>query len=853
MTSPLEWEVHLAWPGGEALLGPADLAVPPGVATMSELYILPSPRRTWRCVIALALAAGRPSAGEAIQAALDGHLPVRATLRDAQENPIARALLRRAERVEGRTFLRFEQHYPGSARLLCRRLHHAFPGAPTERRPWLPQVFGTMELSPVPLFDTQRANLAGDLEEEDGALFLREAVDWPQEGLVQVRDEILVYQKDPGPAAELTLDGRTDGAFHPAGAGVHLLPALLLQWCLADHPATAISVRLDHPRAPGPVAGEVKGVSANGRTAAVLEREGLPLRVLHGHEFRERRIPHGPAAWTLDGATNALSPNDAFPAAVDTAGAVLAHGSEILEAHYIRDERTGGGRFDRIVSLHLEFEFSETAAWEEEGQLLARVWKDTEDVSLVVTRGARIDEAPVTGGAQTPDKGAAFYRRWWRLGLQRLLPTGPWTAVETAIDGTFQQGAELDDDNEAALRGLVLEAPPGLPAEAEEIRLRARIQNRDAQEPVSIRLRLKIGGTVLDFDDQAVPAGQTTVLGFTHVPSAPVPAALYATSEAGYDVELPDGGDVVVEEFWVEVLGANPPAPPKDSADPLPIEGKAVLPAVFHRAGLDVTPLLDGAAGMHFLSPEGSPPRVRFELMGSSPGTEWTVRLRDVHWRMVVHPATSVEPVERLRAVVEGRPSNPARAVEDVLADPLHGALAPEQLDAATFDAAAAVSTQRGLAFGVVHAGVLAVGSALERALAESFLRLVWQEGRWRLDPVPLDSSEITADPLPAGAILQPGTREILEVGPEAPPPAMALLETGWLAGGGGQILDALAARAHPASHTVEFASPASMTAWPVGSNLELPEGLQGEVELSQLEEGRLTIRLAMIPPTTPP
>lgn len=858
MKPPIEWELLLAWPGDSVLLGPGDLAAPVDVDRQTRLEVIPFPRRLWHSALTVILTPGNDRVMPALGEALDGNLPVVGMLREPDGVAlIAGGTLRRAVHDRGRLTLLIEQGYPGAARFLCRRLRHAFPAVSSERDPWLPQVFGTVELAPVPLFTTERGSLAADLEQGASAISLRDPLDWPGDGVVQVRDEILVYQKDPGPSGELVLAAPA-GRFHPAGASVYLLPATLLQWCLADHEAVMLSLQIDDAHAPDPVSGLVESISANGRMATVVEREGLPLRVLHRREAAEMALLRGPAAWTLDGATTAFEPNDAFPAAVDTGGAVLTHGSEILEAHYTTDERTGEGRFDRIRALHLDFYFSETAAWEEGGQLLARVWKGGEDVFLLVDRGARIDEGPVTGDAVTPDKSEPYYTRWWRLSLQRLLPTGPWTDVETAIDGTFQRGAELDDANEAALRGIVLETPPGLPAEAEEIRLRARVRNLDDTENVSVRLRIKIGETLQDFDDFTVLPSQTAVLDFAYIPSAPVARALYATSETGYDVEFPDGGEVAVEELWVEIRGIAPPSPLKETDGPLAVAGKAALPAVFHRASLDVTSLLDGAAGLHFLSPDGGAPRVRFELLGSSPGTDWTVRIRDVRWRAVVQPASSVEPASRLRALVEGRPSNPARAVEDILLDPLHGALSPGDIHAGSVDAAAAACDALGLAFGTVYTEGTTVGSALETALAESFLLLGWHGGLWRLDVVPMGVAGIGAETISAEDILHPGAVETLEVEAQAPPAGAARLETRWLSEGANEVVTALSQRAHPPRHTVEFATPASIDALPVGSYAAFSHGhfgggvVLGEVERARLERGRLTLRLGGLSVVSP-
>lgn len=825
------WKLALSWPDGGHQVEPGAFLDHPRLEMEGRFAFPDNLRRTFRGRFLVTLAPGISLPGTLIEAAARKTLPIMGILlarlaHDAPWREIHRGRLHELRRNKGVWELEFSIAYPNAQAPMCRRLYQV-TNDPVDDR-WLPQVFGTMWVHGVPLFDVDRAQLGDVLDASETEVLLLRPVNWPTQGIVQIQDEIVGYTWDPQLPDRLQLDTRNAPREHPRGAAVFRLSMVPVQWCVADHEAAVELLRMDDVETGPVIDGTILVEPTAGRDWTLVSRDALPLRVLHGRDAVEVFLRDGQTGWSLTGENSAIGANNAFPAPVMGSGALLQYGSDVLEAVYTRDQSLGTRRHDRVERLFLEFYFTESAFWEDGGELQVLVGKGSRLAIVNIGQGFRIDEVPAAGNAQIPDKQDALYIRWHRGMPTPVVADGAWSAVSSIIDGTHRPGFAVNQGAECAL-SCGIEGDETLPEEASALRLTARVTNRDDTAPVDVRLRIKVDGVVADEYTSTLPSDGQEILSLDIHPSTAIPHGVYTNPDTEFSVVLPDGGDVLVESPHLEVLGAARAAP-VGVTEPLAVTASAMAPIVSFRGRLEITHLLEAEEGMAFLGPEGGAPWIRFVLAGVTSGSPWTLRLRDVQWVAQLRPATSVMPATSIHALVEGRAAdngghaNPADVIGEILVDPLMGNQTTEAIDSSSFEDAGHVLHGRSTAFGAVIAGSDTVGDALETALAEALLSLHWFEGCWKLRVHTADPAESNGEMIDETDVYQPGfntrvalpnqplgrqrlrRRDDMEIGPVTVDGVPPLPSLRWLMEGAEFLAHALEARAVATSHVEEAA-----------------------------------------------
>ncbi|MCC5876906.1 MAG: hypothetical protein JJU11_11865 [Candidatus Sumerlaeia bacterium] len=758
------WKLTLVWPGGEFVVEPEGFLGHPTMKVRQGFGFPDTIRRTLRGEFTVKLATDQELPTLLLLAGVEKALPVMAVLSlrvepDAEWIEICIGRLHEIRRQDMVWVLRFHHGYPNGGRPLCRRRSQFIADLSDDRL--LPQVFGTMWVHGVPLFHVERGQLGEDIDVAATEALLLRPVSWPPEGTVQIQDEVIGYTWDMEHPDRLQFVTRPAPREHPRGASVLRLSETPLRWCVADHPGSVEETRMDDLESGPIVDGTVEQEDAGGRDWLLFTRDALPLRVLHGRDSVETPLRDGQGSWSLTGENSSFGGNNAFPAQVASAGALLQHGSDTLEAIYTKDQSIGNRRHALVERLFLEFYFTESAFWEDGGQLQVMVGKGSRVAMINIGQGYRLEDAPAAGSADVPDKDDGFYIRWHRAPSTPMVLDGSWAIHSEIIGDIHRQGYGINQSTEVGI-SCGIQTNENLPEQVDRIRLSMRITNRDDADPVDIRLRIKIDGMVADEDIFTVGADSTELLFFVLEPTNPVDRADYTNAAAEYAVELPDGGDVFIETPSLEVRGAAPPAPVGVSS-PLSVTALATMPIVAFRGRLEVTHLLEEGEGMAFLGPDGGSPWIRFVLAGVSPGSPWTLRLRDVQWVAELRPATSVAPSTSIHALVAGRGvgngglANPADAIVSMLMDPLLGGLDGGNLDESSVDDARDAGTARHMGFGAVIQGADAVSDAMETALAEGLLGLRWWTGKWRFDVYTPDPAQSPGVKLPGGSVYQPG------------------------------------------------------------------------------------------------
>lgn len=315
----------------------------------------------------------------------------------------------------------------GLDRPACRdgvALAEARAGGLAVRSP-LPQVFGTVaNVRAVPLFARRRARLQADVEASDGSILLARAVDWPVPGRVQIGGEVLSYTALAGGGHILQTAPRPGASAHRAGSIATWLPGAPLRWVAADHPAEILEILDGVDGADVADAFTIVAGTLGGRAATWLESDRLPLSVRTRAETAERRSSLSPGTWTIDPASSASAPGDAFAPASQALGAVLSQWTPLLKATLAEDLAPGAVLYGTPVGLRLSFTGSYapnpdgvglrlrlargTSQWQRE--IIPQDDRPGQRASVTGTAQIQThDEAPVTGTARAGGDAVAFH------------------------------------------------------------------------------------------------------------------------------------------------------------------------------------------------------------------------------------------------------------------------------------------------------------------------------------------------------------------------------------------------------------------------------------------------------------
>lgn len=769
------------------------------------------------------------------QVIVDGFV---STLEDGQEGTV----------VEARRGL------PGEGIPICRDASLIGGLATLPPRSFLPQVYGRNDLRPVPLFPTDTALMVEDLAELADSIRLLGSVKWPERGRVQVQDEVMEYASISEDGEELQGLVRTNPRAHGRGARVVWLPLLgALDWCFADHNATVASVRVENAEGP-PLNGYIVATrSIGGRNAMVIRRDGLPVRVGESLHAVERETARLRRYWTILPGNSAYDPMDAFTERSPDRGAVMDLYSPALLAAFRLPLAENRARFDRLSTLTLSLEFSESVGWSSATRLLVRATRGIHSVVREINRDGSQQSIALQGSGSTAGiSGGVLAPEILRLHFDRIDSTGDWTNAEAAIDARFQGRAVSASDGALSARFVV--SRPDADRNGVRFRLLARVHN-SGEENAAVSLECSVPLLLYRHSEDVVTAGSTVTLVLESELPSNVTTAQLLGETARFRL-LAEQAGVEVEELWLELLVTPSGSPAPLPAASFPIQAQGVFPVIYHRVEIDATLLLAGADPWEVLASEDDPITLLIEILNAPDIPLWSVALRDVHWRMRVFPATSVRPTTELHATVNGRhtrfdgTANAALVVRELLQS--NAGVPSAEIDAASFSGAVAEMQSRGVGLAAVYTDDSPLDGVIGRALGESTLSLVRAAGRWRIDAGELSPARTLLPEFPRAAIYE-GCSEIVESG------FMRLVAASipwrWLASGESTVRRWMESRVQPRRADVLFSVDATWmnlrpgTASSVSPCAEASRRFHGDLGSVSYRNGRIDVVLSQAAP----
>lgn len=215
---------------------------------------------------------------------------------------------------------------------------------------------------------------------------------------------------------------------------------------------------------------------------------------------------------------------------------------------------------------------------------------------------------------------------------------------------------------------------------------------------------------------------------------------------------------------WIEaalgrrVLGSDPLI-----GEPLSfaVEGEVNQSLPFHPVTIDFTAMIeeDGERGWTMFNP--GTPGLDLVIELRNPSQFLSVAVRNVHWRLAVHPATQVSADSRLFADVRGRLAGddgncaPGEVLAELLLGVDFAALDPQQFDTDSLESIAAFNVHFRRRFGAAFRGPIALDEALRAALAESATLLAPDGAGWKLLPLEAESGIQPALEIGDGDVLE--------------------------------------------------------------------------------------------------
>lgn len=743
------------------------------------------------------------------------------------------------------TIVEARRGLPGEGVPICRDAAQIGGLSGLPPRSFLPQVYGRNDLRPVPLFPIENAMMLEDVVEASSAIRLQAPVAWPPRGRVQVQDEVMEY-------ASISPDGevlqgliRTNPRSHGRGARVVLLPLLgTLDWCFADHNATLAAVRVESSDGPPLTGHTVATRLIGGRSAMVIRRDVLPVRVGESLHAVDRETARARRYWRILPRNSAYDPMDAFTERSPDRGAVMDRHSPALLASFRLPLAENRARFDRLAALTLSLEFSESAGWTSATRLLVRATRGIHSVVRQINRDGSQQAMTLQGRAISGAQSAAVVSpETLRLHFDRIDSSGEWANAEAAIDGRFQARAISASDGALVARFFV--PRPEAARHAVRFRLHARVRNGGG-EHASVRLECSVPLLLYRQNEHGIGPGETDTMTLESDLPSNVSTGQLLADNARFRL-LASRAGVEVEELWLELLVTPSAHALTGAAGTFSIQAQGVFPVIYHRVEIDVSLLLQGADPWEVLSSEDDPVTLLIEILNAPDMPLWSVALRDVHWRMRVFPVTSVRPTTELRATVNGRhtrfdgTANAALVVRELLLS--NAGLGTSAIDAASFTAAVSVMQSRGIGFAAVYTDDSALGGVISRALGESTLSLVRAAGRWRLDADELSPARTLLPEFPRTDIYE-GASEILQVA--AAPRDRDAVAWRWLATGEAVLRRWIEARVHPRRAESAFDADAAWmmlrpaTAVALAPHRDPSRRYHGELQAVSYREGRV-------------
>lgn len=738
------------------VLDEADILEQPQVRLENRLHISENPERTFGgrfSVLVREDATGIASLLTAIErtqctgsALLRIHPPVGFT---ADPVTIARGTLASMERSRGAVRLTFECSYPSAGKPVCRDASQIPDFATLPPQTFLPQLFGRRGFLMPPLFAVQTAKLAGDFSATATTLSLTRATNWPPTGFLQINDEVLSYRarSEDGlifGSASFPLI-RPQRRAHDHGATVLLLPGPTVDWCAADHDAEVLETRAESEEGPLANAGAVVHEDLDGIVATLWRADRLPLRINTSRIPTVDQSALNAASWRVLAGTNVLDYTDAFINKAPARGAVFTTGRRLLVANFVEDHSLSSDRFDLIEHAELYFEFSDTPFWGAGTRLRVTIEKGASSIQAEFNRDGVLFPVPVIAQAALPAPLSAARTERHRIHFEQVSPIGPWTNAAAAIDAAFQDAATCSSAQSCALTARFVSERNEAQLAITQVELHARVRNNGAAS-FPVQLVIDVPGKLYRTADATIAAAATQVVSLiVALPSDLPPADLFAPT-CLYALIFPAGGDMGVEEIWIDATStvAIDQAAISAAISSLPVVGSATMRVDYNSARVDITALLPPGARWDFFSTGGGLPKVVIELIDPPAITNWAVYIRDLHWNWRTRAATSVRPTARLWGLVEGRrtrpdgTANPALALRDLIAEDALGAAPETDTDSASFAALEDLADERGVRFAAVFMEATPLSTIIGRAVAQSTLKILFWDGLWRLAAAPL-------------------------------------------------------------------------------------------------------------------
>lgn len=762
---------------------------------------------------------------------------------------LSRGVLTAVRRSGAHVELRFESGLPHGTKAICRNARAIPELATPKTNRFLPQIFGQGDVMAVPLFELEESALRDALANDAVSLRLVRPVDWPPTGRLQIDDEVIQYEGFVAGSDSIGSEAhplsRPKASEHRSRARVVRLPAAL-EWCVADHAATVMEIRGENESGAPVVGGVVAQRTLDGLPCTTFRAAQLPVVVTPGRTATTRETVRSSAQWAILQDTTAVESGDAFNVSSPGRGAILSGPGPTIAANYVQDLTRESGRFDELRGVALGFEFSDTPGWGAATRLRVRIRKGPAVAEVLVDRDGVVIPVPVKGVALVPSPHKSLSRAESRvLFFDRVMAEGPWVAEAAAIDGGFQGAATVTSPTEpCALTATFVRARPEFDGMLLSIILRARLRNA-APTATDARLVFALGARMEESATRTLAVGEVADISMgVAIPGDVTAAEVFA--DGRFRLEIPASAMVEVEEFWLEARAAVAiiAGLPEDLVQ-LPLVAAAAqgVRITYNEVALDVTALLP-AEPWQFFSVDGGTPQVEIALVDPPQDADWSVFLRDVHWKLTVIPATGARPVERLWARVRGRAArvdgtaNPADVAAILLGDEAFARVPPGSRDEASFAAAAATCTALKLGLQAVHQSATPLAEVFGRVLAEGLLVAGMARGKWSLWTAPVQLESTLPPAFPPLELMESDAAE--EFAPRAAAPAP---EPTMIVAGRDVVSRHFAARGR-AGWDTEARADARMAALLPGMAFAFAGGWLAELEAVRLRAGALSLRL---------
>jgi hypothetical protein len=772
---------------------------------------------------------------------------------------------------------------PNGEKLLCRDASLLDGHSSLEPETWLPQIFGQGDLYPTPLFQTFSVRLKEELLDSHTIIQLETPVDWPNQGTVQINDELIVYQRIGGFKDQLGTEedplNRPSPKHHRRYSRVVLLPSSGLRWCAADHEADVLFLRVENEEGNAPESYIISQESLGGRLATLIRSDRLPLKIstarysIEYHSIRTRE------SWNLLYETTAFDPYDAFIKPLPFQGSRLLRDHPLLSASYQGEESTDHHRFDQLSRLTLIFQFGENPGWEPFTRLKVTARKSGQTIERKYDRRARIDSYT----QQVPQETTALIESTPPVQKERayfeILETdGIWTNSERMINCSFQQSATLTPGLPGKITGMFTTSRPESERQISQISLLAHLTNT-AQTTQSIKLTILLPGKLEKHNTISIGTTFEGTLELAlDLPTNVTALDLFANN-AQYIITFSDGLAVQVQEVYLEYHHKLPVNTQLVLQSPTNAEKSIYGGPTYHEVEIDLTPLITADNRQDFLYSTDDPLTLGFELLNPLDDPLWDVEIRAVVLLIETYPCSSVYATDKLWAQVRGRTiagrtnANPSDVIHALLSEDRFGAVPSTHLQESSFESAYTTTEQRNLAFCAVFQEKLTLARVIGQALAESTTNLLFYQNKYHLIPLPLELESILCPQIPpqhreavlpernvtftnhqhtSPLTLKSHDNTTLYQSPNSLGDSFKLR---WLVQGAEALSRYLANRLHPKEHTLTLSITPSWLSLPIGIPLSFIESLytnaswQGELSKLTFAQGRLLSTISFLRP----